>query len=152
MDSRLRKVMRWLLVGTGTAAVVTGLVGIVVPVLPTTPFLLLGAICYMHSSPRLYKALVRGRFIGAYLRNYLEGRGMSVRVKIWTLGLLWVAIGCSAAFATHGLLVRLILLAVLVGVTVHVLLIKTIRKEVLAPSKVQDKRKCSRSDLIKDKE
>jgi hypothetical protein len=100
-------------------------VGIIVPVLPTTPFLLLAAICYMRGSERLYNALLSNRFIGSYVRNYLEGRGMSLKMKIWTLSLLWVAIVCTAVLATDSLPIRIILAVVLIGVTIHVLLIKT---------------------------
>jgi len=116
---------RRLFVIAGTIALGTGIVGIIVPVLPTTPFLLLAAICYMRGSERLYNALLYNRFIGSYVRNYLEGRGMSLKMKIWTLSLLWVAIICTAVLATDSLPIRIILAVVLIGVTIHVLLIKT---------------------------
>ena len=116
---------RRLFVTAGTIALGTGIVGIIVPVLPTTPFLLLAAICYMRGSERLYNALLSNRFIGSYVRNYLEGRGMSLKMKIWTLSLLWVAIVCTAVLATDSLPIRIILAVVLIGVTIHVLLIKT---------------------------
>jgi len=116
---------RRLFVTAGTIALGTGIVGIIVPVLPTTPFLLLAAICYMRGSQRLYGALLSNRFIGSYIGNYLEGKGMSLKMKIWTLSLLWVAIVCTALVANDSLLIRIILAAVLVGVTIHILLIKT---------------------------
>jgi uncharacterized membrane protein YbaN (DUF454 family) len=125
---------RWLLIGAGTASLFTGLIGIIVPVLPTTPFLLLAAFCYWRSSPRLYKALLRQRYIGPYIKNYLEKKGMSLAAKIWTLSLLWIGVGCSAAFLTDSLVVRIILLAVLTGVTTHILLIQTIRIKESSPS------------------
>jgi uncharacterized membrane protein YbaN (DUF454 family) len=125
---------RWLLIGVGTASVIIGLIGIIVPVLPTTPFLLLAAFCYWRSSPRLYKALLRQRYIGPYIRNYLEKRGMSLLAKIWTFSLLWIGVGCSAALATDSLIVRVILLVVLTGVTTHIILIKTIRIKESSPS------------------
>ena len=84
------KLRRRLFVTAGTIALVIGVVGIIIPVLPTTPFLLLAAICYMRGSQRLYNALLCNRFVGNYVRNYLEGRGMSLRRKIWTLTLLWL--------------------------------------------------------------
>jgi uncharacterized protein len=118
-----------LLAGAGTASVVTGAIGLVFPVLPATPFFLLAAVCYMYSSPRLYQSLLRRRYIGPYIRDYLGKRGMSIRAKICTLGLLWIGIGCSAAFTTQNPVVRIVLLAVLAGVTTHILLIKTCRKK-----------------------
>src|SRR4030043_455936 len=92
MSATSGKLKRRFFVIVGTIAVGIGVVGIIVPVLPTTPFLLLAAICYMRGSQRLYNALLCNRFIGSYVRNYLEGRGMSLKMKIWTPSLLWAAI------------------------------------------------------------
>jgi len=122
------KFKRRLFVITGTITLCIGVVGIIVPVLPTTPFLLLSAICYLRGSQRLYNALLCNRFIGSYVRNYLEGRGMSLKMKIWTLSLLWAAIVCSAVLATDSLIVRIMLAVVLIGVTIHILLVKTAKK------------------------
>jgi uncharacterized membrane protein YbaN (DUF454 family) len=116
-----------LFVIAGTIALVIGVFGIITPVLPTTPFLLLAAICYMKSSQRLYNALLHNRIFGTYIRNYLEGRGMSLKMKIWTLSLLWIAIICTAFLATESLVLRIILAVVVIGVTAHILLIKTIK-------------------------
>ena len=122
------KLKRRLFVIAGTIALGIGVVGIIVPVLPTTPFLLLAAICYMRGSQRLYNALLCNRFIGSYVKNYLAGRGMSLKMKIWTLSLLWVAIVCTAALATDSLIIRIILAVVLTGVTIHILLIRTTKQ------------------------
>ncbi len=116
---------RWLFTVAGTIALVLGIIGIIMPVLPTTPFLLLAARCYLRGSQRLYNALLGNRFVGSHISNYLERRGMSLKMKIWTLGLLWIAIACSALLATDSPIIRIILAVVLVGVTVHILLIKT---------------------------
>jgi uncharacterized membrane protein YbaN (DUF454 family) len=125
------KLKRRLLVIAGTIALGIGVVGIIVPLLPTTPFLLLAAICYMRGSQRLYNALLCNRFIGSYVRNYLEGRGMSLKMKIWTLSLLWVAIVCTAVLATDSLTIRIILAVVLIGVTIHILLINTTKTDIV---------------------
>jgi uncharacterized membrane protein YbaN (DUF454 family) len=116
------KVSRSLLIVAGTTSTAVGIVGIFIPVLPTTPFLLLAAACYMRSSERFYRWLTHNRFFGAYIRNYIEGRGIPVRVKIITITLLWLGIGLSAAFATENLIVRIVLGAIAVGVTIHILL------------------------------
>ncbi len=88
MSSVSDKLKRRFFVITGTIFVGIGIIGIILPVLPTTPFLLLAAICYMRGSQRLYNALLCNRFVGGYVRNYLEGRGMSLKMKIWTLQLI----------------------------------------------------------------
>jgi uncharacterized membrane protein YbaN (DUF454 family) len=121
------KLKRRLFVIAGSIALAIGVIGIIMPVLPTTPFLLLAAICYMRGSQRLYNALLCNRFIGSYVRNYLEGRGMSLKMKIWTLSLLWAAIVCTAVLVTHSLIIRIILAFVLIGVTIHIILIKTVK-------------------------
>lgn len=127
MAHTLDMLKRGLFIVTGTIALVTGIVGIIIPVLPTTPFLLLSAICYLRGSKRLYNALLGNRLVGSYIKNYLEGRGMSIKIKIWTLSLLWVAIIFSAILATDNLIIRIILVCVLIGVTIHILLIKTLK-------------------------
>ncbi len=129
MTPKSDKLKSRLFVIVGTIALGIGVVGIIIPVLPTTPFLLLAAICYMRGSQRLYNALLRNRFVGTYIRNYLEGRGMSLKMKIWTLSLLWVAIVCTAALATNSLIIRIILAVVLIGVTVHIFLIRTVKQD-----------------------
>ena len=127
MSDSTEKFKRRLFVVCGTVSAGIGIIGIILPVLPTTPFLLLAAICYMRGSHRLYNALLNNWFIGTYIRNYLEGWGMSMKMKTWTLSLLWIAIICSAVLATDSLIVRIILAIVLIGVTIHILKIKTLR-------------------------
>ena len=119
------KQKRRLFVVAGSIALVLGIIGIIVPVLPTTPFLLLAALCYMRGSRQLYDMLLCNRFLSNYIRNYLEGRGMSLKMKIWTLSLLWVAIILTATLVTDSLIIRIILAVVLTGVTIHILKIKT---------------------------
>ena len=128
MSTASGKLKRCLFIILGTIAVGIGVVGIIVPVLPTTPFLLLAAICYMRGSQRLYNALLCNRFIGSYVRNYLEGRGVSLKMKIWTLSLLWIAIVCTAVLFTDSFIIRIILAVVLTGVTIHILTVKTAKK------------------------
>ena len=125
MNPISEKLKRWLFVVTGSIALAIGIIGVVMPVLPTTPFLLLAAFCYLRGSRYLYKTLLCNRFVGNYIRNYLEGRGMSLKMKIWTLSLLWIALLLSAALATDNLVIRVILAVVLIGVTIHILKIKT---------------------------
>jgi len=118
------KLKRQLLLAAGTLSLAIGIVGIVVPLLPTTPFLLLAAGCYLRSSQRFYNWLMGNRFFGNYIRNYIEGRGMPLRIKVLTVLLLWLAIGLSIAFAVQSLVIRIILISIAVGVTVHIALIK----------------------------
>jgi uncharacterized membrane protein YbaN (DUF454 family) len=118
------KAAKWLLVVAGSFFVALGIVGIFLPVLPTTPFLLLAAACFARSSERFYRWLINNRWFGAYVRDYREGRGIPAKVKVFTVVLLWVVILLSAAFAVSNLVVRVILIAVAAAVTVHIVLIK----------------------------
>jgi len=101
-----------------------GIIGIFVPILPTTPFLLLAAACYMRSSERLYQWLINNRIFGVYIRNYIEGKGMPIRIRIFTILLLWLTIGLSMTFAVQNLVIRIILICIAIGVTVHIVLIR----------------------------
>jgi uncharacterized membrane protein YbaN (DUF454 family) len=120
---------RRLLVAAGTLCAGLGILGIFIPILPTTPFLLLAAACYLRSSERFYRWLTSNRVFGAYVRNYIEGRGMPIRIKILTILLLWLTIGLSIAFAVQNLVVRIVLVSIAVGVTAHIALIRKGRVE-----------------------
>lgn len=123
-DARAR---RWLLVAAGAVCVALGVVGAFVPVLPTTPFLLLAAACWVRSSERLHRWLFTNRLFGEYLRRYRDGEGLPLGSKIATLALLWISLGASALLAVPPRLwwVRALLAAVGIGVTIHVLRIRT---------------------------
>ena len=109
----------------GSIAVIIGVIGIVVPVLPTTPFLLLAAVCYGRSSQRLYNWLTTNRWCGRYIRNYKEGKGVSRKVKILTLTLLWLTILFSVLCVVSNTAIRTLLIIIATGVTVHILMLRT---------------------------
>jgi uncharacterized membrane protein YbaN (DUF454 family) len=120
------KLKKSLLVSSGTLALIIGVIGIFLPVLPTTPFLLLAAYCYARSSLKLYQALLDNRVFGTFLKNYMEGKGMNVSYKALMLVLLWLVMGATIAFATHSTVLRITLAVVATGVTIHILSLKTI--------------------------
>ena len=103
-----------------------GIVGIFLPVLPTTVWLLLAAGCWIRSSTRFYSWLVNNRFLGTYIRNYREKRGITRRHKVYTLTLLWVGISVSALFLVSRVWLSLLLYGVAVAVSIHILSIRTI--------------------------
>ena len=116
---------RKLLIGAGTLSTGIGIIGIFIPLLPTTPFLLLAAACYTRSSERFYQWLIHNRIFGAYVRNYIEGRGMPVKIKIFIILLLWLTIGLSITFAVqNNIVIRIVLICIAIGVTAHIALIK----------------------------
>jgi hypothetical protein len=113
-----------LLIGAGTLSAGLGIIGIFVPILPTTPFLLLAAACYMRSSERFYQWLINNRILGVYVRNYIEGRGMPARIKVLTILLLWLSIALTIAFGVQDVAIRIVLVCIAIGVTVHIVLIR----------------------------
>ena len=121
MDS----IKRVALTACGTLCVALGVVGMFMPILPTTPFLLLAAVCYARSSKRFYDWLLTNRWCGEYIRNYREGRGIPRQQKALTITLLWLTIGSTAGFAVSLWWVRLILLGIATAVTIHLVRIKT---------------------------
>ena len=126
--TRVGKWLRALLIIVGTIFVGLGIVGIFIPILPTTPVLLLAAACYSKGSQRFYHGLLSNRWFGAYIDNYRQKRGMPLKIKIVTVALLWLTIGVSVAFAVQSLAVRIILVLIAVGVSIHILSIKTLKQ------------------------
>ncbi len=113
----------------GVLSLVLGVVGIVVPLLPTTPFLLLSAALFMRTSPKLYNWLIHNRVLGEYIINYNKNRAISLRAKSTSISLLWISILYSVIFVIDLLWVRVLLLLIAVGVTWHLLSLKTIRQK-----------------------
>ena len=123
------KLRKWFLVSVGILSVTLGTVGIVVPLLPTTPLLLLAAACFVRSSDRLYGWLIGHRLFGSYIRNYREHGAVTWQTKVFTLVLLWIAIGYSALAVVHSWVIRTILLVIALAVSVHVLSLHTLSRE-----------------------
>jgi uncharacterized membrane protein YbaN (DUF454 family) len=119
---------KWLLMSLGILAMVVGLVGVVVPLLPTTPFLLLAAACFVRSSDTMYGWLISNRLFGGFIRDYREQRGVSARAKIMALALLWGVIGYTALTAVDAAWLRVLLVAIAVAVTIHLLRLRTLPK------------------------
>ncbi len=113
------------LIATGTLCVGLGFIGVFLPVLPTTPFLLLAAFCYARSSKSLHHWLLTNRCFGEYFKNYHERRGMRLRHKVLALIVMWVSIGWTVQNAVPVWWGKLILLAIALSVSIHLLRIKT---------------------------
>jgi len=114
------RLMRWSLLFAGTLSLGLGLFGIFVPVLPTTPLLLLAAACYARGSQRFYCWLINNRLFGAYIRSYREGQGLPVKVRVFTIIMLWLTIGLTIVIFTDDSWLRVLLLMIAGAVTVHV--------------------------------
>lgn len=110
----------------GTFFVGLGVAGIFLPLVPTTPFLLLASACYLRGSKRLHDWLMNHRHLGAYIRNIKERRGMPVRAKVVTLILLWVSIGLSI-YSIGRWTATVFLICTAACTTTYILRMKTLR-------------------------
>lgn len=108
----------------GTFFLVIGIIGIALPILPTTPFLLLAAACYLRGSKRMHDWMMTNKLFGTHLRNYCEGKGTSRSVKVSAIAFLWAVITVSAVFFTSQLWLKLLLVVIAVTVSIHISTIK----------------------------
>lgn len=113
-----------LLIFAGTLCVGLGVLGMFLPLLPTTVFLLLAAYCYSRSSERFHNWLLSNRWCGSYIKNYKSGKGISIRQKVSTIATLWLSIGFSM-WLVGGFWIDLLLIAIALGVTIHLVMLKT---------------------------
>jgi len=101
----MRKVL--MIIG-GSFSLILGVIGIFIPGLPTTPFLLLTAALFLRSSDRLYNWLIQNKYLGKYVLNYRRRKGMTRQQKVYSISLMWIMIAFSACFLIKPLLIRLI--------------------------------------------
>ena len=105
----------------GSLSLALGILGIFLPLLPTTPFLLLTAALWIKGSPRLYQRLLAHKRLGPYIRQFREQRAIPLRAKIVSVSLVWITLGYSAGWLVGNLLLRILLLALATGITVYIL-------------------------------
>ena len=119
--------LRGVLIVVGWISLGLGLIGIFLPLLPTTPFLLLAAACFVRSSERFYRLLMNNKRFGPYIRNYREGKGLPFKLKALAITFLWASILTSMYFFLENIYLHLILLIIAVTVSVHILWIPTMK-------------------------
>ncbi len=117
--------VRYALLGIGWLSVALGVIGIFVPVLPTTPFLLLAAACFVRSSRRFYLWLVEHPQLGPWIRDYLNGEGMPRKAKVYALSLMWASIALSC-YLVPMIWARTFMLCSAVLVSLYILRLKTL--------------------------
>jgi uncharacterized membrane protein YbaN (DUF454 family) len=128
-NRKRQKVTKILLMAAGTVSLAFAAIGIVLPLIPTTPFLLLTAACYCRSSERMYRWLMNNKWFGEYIRNYREGRGIPLKTKIVAVTVLWATIGFSVFFLVPILAVQVGLFIVAIAVSVHIARLPTFKKK-----------------------
>lgn len=114
------RIVKAFLVGVGFLFVGLGVLGVLLPVLPTTPFLLLAAACFAHSSERFYVWLLTNRVFGSYIRDWRENRGLSLPVKLWVIFVLAVTMGISVVFFVPIVAVKVLLVLIGLGISAYI--------------------------------
>ncbi len=122
------KMMRGVYVVVGTIALVIGAIGIFLPVIPTTPLVILAAACYYRGSERLHAWILSSRRFGETIKNYQEGRGLTRDTKVRAISMMWASIIISAWFFVSNLFVRVAMIGVAIGVTVYLVRLPTMEK------------------------
>ena len=116
--------MRIFLLLLGTLSLAVGIIGIFLPVLPTTPLLLLAAWCYYRGSRRMYHWLMSHPHLGAYIRNFTEHKVIPLRTKVIILSMLWASL-LFCAYILSPIWLKCLMIAIAIGVTWHILSYKS---------------------------
>jgi hypothetical protein len=132
----MREIKNKLYIAFGTAFVILGVIGIFVPLMPSTIFLLIGASCYARGSQRFYTWLMNNRWLGGMIRDYREGRGIPLRQKLLTMIILWMTIGSSAYLFIENGWVKMLLICIAAGVSLHLIILKTRKSTPLIKSTI----------------
>lgn len=115
-----------LLIVGGLISLALGILGIFLPILPTTPFLLLSASLFLKSSPDLYNWLIKQKYLGTYIRNFREHRAIPMRAKIISTLMVWVTLLYCAALINY-IIFRILFILLAICITCHILSYKTLK-------------------------
>lgn len=118
-----------LFISFGFLFVTLGVFGIFLPIMPTTIFLIIASYFFMKSSPELYEKLLNNKYLGKYIKDYKEKKGMPKKAKINAILLLWISITISGYFFTENIYLRVLLLIIAIGVTSYIASIKSLKPE-----------------------
>ena len=124
-SAELPKFYSYLYKISGFLLVLIGVIGIFLPILPTTIFLILASACFVKGSPRANEWLRNHKILGAYIKNYQDKSGLTVNAKVINIAFLWIMISVSALLLTQEFYIQLLLFAIAIGVTIHLLIVKT---------------------------
>ena len=126
LDTPPRKSIRLILVICGCMAVILGVIGIFLPIMPTTVFLLIAAACFIRSSPKLHTWLLNHRILGTYIKAAQGKSGIPLKGKIITLSVLWITILYSTFWVASAGWLKAVLLIIATAVTVFIVTRKTL--------------------------
>ena len=119
--------MKYLLIILGSICLALGVIGIFLPLLPTTPFLLLAAALYVRSSDKLYQWLIHQKYLGNYIRNFREHRAIPLHAKILSISMVWITLVYCAMTISEHIAIKALFIVLAAGVTWHILTYKTLK-------------------------
>jgi uncharacterized membrane protein YbaN (DUF454 family) len=124
----MNRFLKILYIILGTICIVLGTLGVFIPGLPVTPFLLLASSLYLRSSDKLYNKLISNKLLGKYIVRYRQNKGMTIKTKIYSIIVMWFMIALSTLFLIEKVEIKLIVTAVgIIGSIVMGLVIKTVK-------------------------
>jgi hypothetical protein len=120
----VKTIKKYLLILLGTISFILGVIGIFLPLIPTTPFLLLTAVCYVRSSKRLCHWLMNHKVFGSYIHNYIENKSIKKSIKVSALLFLWLTLLISMMIVDHNHL-KILLATIGMAVSIHLIMLKS---------------------------
>ena len=119
--------MKYILIILGSLCLALGVIGIFLPLLPTTPFLLLSAALYVRSSEKLYQWLIHQKYLGTYIRNFREHRAIPLRAKIFSISMIWITLIYCTITISEYIAVKALFIILAASITWHILTYKTLK-------------------------
>lgn len=128
-DKAKSPILRFVFLMGGFLFTFLAILGFLLPLLPTTPFLLAASACFFKSSDRFYRFIMENRWFGHYLQNYQAGLGIPLKVKLMALSFMWTSTLISAFIFAPWLWLKLLLIGISLAITIHLWMVKTKKNE-----------------------
>lgn len=111
---------RVFLIIIGNISLIVGSIGVMLPVLPTTPFLLLSLACFAKSNEKLYSFILNHKYLGPYVEDYVNKKGIPKKAKKRAILLIWITIGFSTIIVIDKMILKLMLLTIASIVSLYI--------------------------------
>jgi uncharacterized membrane protein YbaN (DUF454 family) len=116
--------MKWIkiiYVIIGTISLIIGIIGIIVPGLPTTIFLLFAATMYFHGNKKFHDKLLANKYLGKYISDFQSGKGMTMKAKAFSITSMWIMIAISSYFASYNFAMAIIIFGIIGTLCIFIL-------------------------------
>ena len=119
-------IKRYIYLIVGSLALAAGILGVFLPILPTTPFVLLAAWCFLRSSEKLYEWVINNETFGPTVLNFQQGKGITQKTRIRAIVMMWVTISVSAYFFVSNLYVIALMYLIAISVSLYLFRLPTV--------------------------